>query len=125
LSTRSKNPASIRVWLERGLNAAAVDPTDLRSITLADFIESDVQAIEETAHLLLGWLNAVQSGEIESEDGTGNAFTVTIGRDDIFIENAVSDVFPSYHYTHEEFRTALEQVLALLDEEKNGSSSEK
>ncbi len=125
MSTNCENSASIRVWVDGPLRAAAQDPDNLRAVTLAYFIEDDVQASEQTAHLLLGWLNAVQSGEIESEDGTGNAFTVTIGRDDVFIENAVSDEFPSYRYTHDEFRQALEQVLTVLGKSNKDRSSDK
>ncbi len=111
--------------LEGGLDAAAVNPTDLRSVTLADFIASDVQASEKASHRYLGWLDAVQNGESESEEGTGNAFTVTIGRDDVFVENAVSEEFPSYRYTHDEFRQALEQVLTILGKPNRDFSSDK
>ena len=116
--------AAVKVWRDRGLNAAALDPDDARAVALAEFLQSDVQASENAARDNLAWLDAVLNGESESEETTGNAFTVTIDRQDVLIEDNYLEELNSFRYTHNEFRFAIEQVLTLMLGSKKASSSD-
>ena len=120
--TEHKN-AVVRVWRDRGLNAAALDLHDPRAAALAAFLESDVQGGDSSARDYLAWLDAVLRGESESEETRGNGFTVTIDRHDVLIENDYLEKLNSFRYSHEEFRTALEQVLLLMLGAKSESSA--
>lgn len=57
----------------------------------------------------------MERGQVETDDGTANAFTVTLDRNGVLIENAIYVDYPSYRHTHGEFRRALEQVIEARD----------
>ena len=124
MSTNHEKFAAVRVWLDRGLNAAALDPDDPRAEALAAYLFSDIQANEHIAIDILTWLDDVVTGKTESDDITGNSSTVTIGREDVLIENNYLENLNSFRYTHDEFRTAMQQVVTVMLDAERGSVSD-
>lgn len=108
----------VEISLGGGLSAMASNPNDPRAVTLALYIQHDVQAVDEMARIYLNDLGTVERGEVRREEITGNSFTVTIEPEGILIENAVPgfEDYPSQSYRHGEYRHALEQVLTILEE---------
>jgi hypothetical protein len=114
------HPAAIEVELRGPLRARPRDPADKRSQVLAYFIEGDVQGVEETAQEWLDRIAAVERGAVAEDDGTGNAYTLTLRPDGATLEHATFTDWPAEHYTLAEIRTALEQVLAVLAARSSG-----
>lgn len=108
----------VEISLGGGLSAMALNPNDPRAVTLALYIQHDVQAVDEMARIYLNDLGTVERGEVRREEITGNSFTVTIEPEGILIEDAVPgfEDYPSQSYRHSEYRHALEQVLTILEE---------
>jgi hypothetical protein len=106
----------IVVRIEGHLRARPQVATDRRAAALAAFIQSDIQADANAAHDWLDRLDAVASGRVENDEGTGNAFTLTLDRQGATLAHAVSDDAPGgeFRFTHAEIRAALCCVLEAL-----------
>lgn len=107
----------IELRIDGPLYARPRDPADARAVALASFVQSDVQASEAAAREWLDRLDRldrVERGDETSDEGTGNAFTLTLDRVGATIENAIFPDDPPVRLGHEELRRALEAVIVAL-----------
>ena len=82
---------------------------------LAQYLVSDVQESPEVTLMLLDLVDRVASGDLESWEGTGNAFTLILAPDGATIQPELgADTEPS-HVSLDDLREALNGWLALLE----------
>ena len=81
---------------------------------LASFVQSDVQASEATAREWLDRLDRVERGDETTDEGTGNAFTLSLDHTGATIENAIFPDDPPDRLEHDELRRAIEAVIVVL-----------
>ena len=106
----------IVVRIEGPLHARPQVASDRRAAALAAFIQSDIQADAAAAHDWLDRLDAVASGRVADDEGTGNAFTLTLDREGATLTNAIFDdaADEEFRFTHAEIRAALCCVLEAM-----------
>ena len=82
---------------------------------LAQYLASDVQESPEVTLLLLELLDQIESGELEGWEGTGNAYTLTLGPDGATIQPEFGSDAEPRRVSLEDLRDALEDWLARLE----------
>ena len=82
---------------------------------LAQYLASDVQESPEVTLLLLELVDQVASGDLESWEGTGNAFTLTLKPDGATIQPEFGSDTEPRHVSLDDLREALDGWLALLE----------
>ena len=83
---------------------------------LAQYLASDVQESPEVTLLLLELLDQIASGELESWEGTGNAFTLTLKPEGATIQPEFGTETEPRRVSLDELRDALEDWLAAIDD---------
>jgi len=84
---------------------------------LAQYLVSDVQESPEVTLLLLDLVDQVASGDLESWEGTGNAFTLTLKPEGARIQPEFgADTAPS-HVSLDDLREALDDWLAMIEKQ--------
>ncbi len=81
---------------------------------VARFLESDVQGSVATAQDLLGLVDRVESGELESWEGTANIHTLSLGPDGGILVDELDESSPPQNVSLADLREALEAWIALL-----------
>ena len=105
----------IVVRIEGHLRARPQVASDRRAAALASFLQSDIQADANVARDWLDRLDAVACGRVEDDEGTGNAFTLSLDREGATLAHAIFDEAPEgFRFTHAEIRSALCCVLEAL-----------
>ena len=84
---------------------------------LAQYLASDVQESSEVTLLLLELLDQIDSGELESWDGTGNAFTLTLAPEGATIQPEFGTDTEPRHVSLADLRDALEDWLSLIEDQ--------
>ena len=82
---------------------------------LAGFLESDVQASLTSCHEILSVIKEIQLGIINSCERTGNSYTADIKHDVVSIVNNFSDSIPVCNITIEEFKSAVQDWLNIIE----------
>ena len=83
---------------------------------LAQYLVSDVQESSEVTLLLLDLVDQVASGELESWEGTGNAFTLTLKPGGATIQPEFGTDTEPRHVSLDDLRDALEDWLAMIED---------
>ena len=84
---------------------------------LMNFLETDVQGDDHICHDLMEDITAIEAGTAETREFTGNAHTVTIGREGIIIVTEQLNSQEPYTTGLKHFREILEDWEAfILDE---------
>ncbi len=83
---------------------------------LAQYLASDVQESSEVTLLLLELLDQIASGELESWEGTGNAYTLTLEPKGATIKPEFGTDTEPRRVSLDDFRDALEDWLASLED---------
>lgn len=81
---------------------------------LAQYLASDVQESQEVTLLLLELLDQISSGELESWEGTGNAFTLTLKPEGATIQPEFGTDTELRRVSLDDLRDALEDWLARI-----------
>jgi hypothetical protein len=81
---------------------------------LAQYLVSDVQESPEVTQMLLDLVDQVATGDLESWEGTGNAFTLTLTREGATIQSELGSDTEPLHVSLDELREALGGWLAVL-----------
>ena len=84
---------------------------------LAQYLVSDVQESPEVTLLLLELVDQVASGDLESWEGTGNAFTLTLTPEGATIQPEFGSETEPRHVSLDDLREALEDWLAAIEGE--------
>ena len=82
---------------------------------LAQYLVSDVQESPEVTLLLLELVDQVASGDLESWEGTGNAFTLTLTPEGATIQPEFGSETEPRHVSLDDLREALEDWLAAIE----------
>jgi hypothetical protein len=82
---------------------------------LAQYLVSDVQESPEVTLLLLELVDQVASGDLESWEGTGNAFTLTLTPEGARIQPEFGEDTEPRHVSLDDLREALEDWLARIE----------
>ena len=82
---------------------------------LAQYLVSDVQESPEFTMLLLDLVDRVASGDLESWEGTGNAFTLTLRPEGATIQPEFGSDTEPCHVSLDDLREALNGWLALFE----------
>ncbi|HVG10929.1 MAG TPA: hypothetical protein VNM67_24715 [Thermoanaerobaculia bacterium] len=82
---------------------------------LAQYLVSDVQESQEVTLLLLELLDQIASGELESWEGTGNAFTLTLTPEGATIQPELGTDTEPRRVSLDDLRDALEDWLARIE----------
>ena len=81
---------------------------------LAQYLESDVQDSPEVTLLLLELLDQIASGELESWEGTGNAYTLTLEPEGATIQPEFGEDTEPRRVSLDDLRDALEDWLERM-----------
>jgi hypothetical protein len=81
---------------------------------LAQYLVSDVQESPEVTQMLLDLVDQVATGELESWEGTGNAFTLTLTPEGATIQPEFGSDTEPRHVSLDDLREALGGWLTLL-----------
>jgi hypothetical protein len=84
---------------------------------LAQYLASDVQESSEVTMLLLELLDQIESGELESWEGTGNAFTLTLAPEGATIQPEFGTDDEPRQVSLADLRDALEDWLSLIEDQ--------
>ena len=118
MTTATASTDLIELRVDGPLYAQPYDPADARAVALASFVQSDVQASEATAREWLDRLDRVERGNETTDEGTGNAFTLSLDHTGATIENAIFPDDPPVRLEHDELRRALEAVIVVLGQRR-------
>lgn len=81
---------------------------------LAQYLVSDVQESPEVTQMLLDLVDQVASGDLESWEGTGNAFTLTLTPKGATIQPEFGSDTEPRHVSLDDLREALGGWLAVI-----------
>jgi uncharacterized protein YacL (UPF0231 family) len=81
---------------------------------LAHWLESDVQGSAALARKILAALEKLEAGELDSWEGTGNAFTLILTEKGAAIEPALESTADPLHLSLPELREALERWVEFV-----------
>lgn len=82
---------------------------------LAQYLASDVQESPEVTLLLLELVDQIASGVLESWEGTGNAFTLTLKPEGATIQPELGADTEPRRVSLDDLRDALEDWLARIE----------
>ena len=82
---------------------------------LARYLKSDVQESPEVTLMLLELVDQVASGDLESWEGTGNAFTLTLTPEGATIQPEFGADTEPRRVSLDELRDALEDWLSRME----------
>jgi hypothetical protein len=82
---------------------------------LAQYLASDVQESPEVTLLLLELVDQVEAGDLESWEGTGNAFTLTLTPEGATIKPELGPDTEPRRVSLQDLRNALEDWLARIE----------
>lgn len=82
---------------------------------LAQYLASDVQESPEVTLLLLELVDQIASGELESWEGTGNAYTLTLEPEGATIQPELGADTEPRRVSLDDLRDALEDWLARIE----------
>jgi len=82
---------------------------------LAQYLVSDVQESPEVTLLLLDLVDQVASGDLESWEGTGNAFTLTLKPEGATIQPEFGSDTEPRQVSLDDLREALDDWLAMIE----------
>ncbi|HWN41999.1 MAG TPA: hypothetical protein VNW71_07230 [Thermoanaerobaculia bacterium] len=81
---------------------------------LAQYLVSDVQESPEVTQMLLDLVDQVATGDLESWEGTGNAFTLTLTPEGATIQPEFGSDTEPRHVSLDDLREALGGWLAVI-----------
>ncbi len=82
---------------------------------IAQYLVSDVQESPEVTLLLLDLVDQVASGDLESWEGTGNAFTLTLTAEGATIQPEFGSDDEPRRVSLDDLREALDDWLAMIE----------
>ena len=82
---------------------------------LAQYLESDVQDSPEVTLLLLELLDQIEAGDLESWEGTGNAYTLTLAPGGATIQPEFGSDTEPRRISLNDLRDALEDWYARIE----------